>query len=377
MRKLIEPLCGWYQEHKRDLPWRRQKDAYHVWVSEIMLQQTRVEAVIPYYERFMASLPDIRSLAECPEDVLLKLWEGLGYYSRVRNMQKAAVIIAESAPSADVILTLPARRDELLRLPGIGEYTAGAIASIACGQPVPAVDGNVLRVFSRLYADGRDIRKQVVKKEYTRQLEDAMQAFFTDMPAGPFTPGDFNQALMDLGAMICLPNTQPHCGKCPLAVYCKAHEAQEETRYPFRAEKKARRVEDRTVLLVRDGKHTALRRRPAKGLLAGMYEFPNLEGTADTEQALKAVEEAGFIPLQILPLRAAKHIFTHVEWHMTAYEIRIAEPEEGQSPGTWILADTDRIEKEYPIPSAFSSYAGYLQIRTGAEAKRQDMPDNE
>lgn len=363
LQSLIEPLCEWYETHQRDLPWRKDRDAYHIWVSEIMLQQTRVEAVRPYYERFMTALPDIRTLAECPENDLLKLWEGLGYYSRVRNMQKTAKMLTCAEPAGP---RLPSDREELLRLPGIGDYTAGAIASIAFGQPVPAVDGNVMRILARLCTDGRDVREAAVKKEYSRRLEEAMRGYFGEERR--FTPGGFNQALMDLGAAVCLPNAQPRCGQCLLAASCRARREGEELRYPVRSRGKARRTENRTVLLIRDGKHVVLRKRPEKGLLAGLYEFPSLEGTAGREQALRAAEEAGFVPLQIRPLEPAKHIFTHVEWHMTAYEIRIAEPE--GSGGDWFLAGTEQIEKDYPVPSAFSAYTRYLQIRTGAEAKR-------
>ena len=399
LQRLIVPLCEWYDTHRRDLPWRKDRDAYHIWVSEIMLQQTRVEAVRPYYERFMAALPDIKTLAECPEDELLKLWEGLGYYSRVRNLQKAARQLAGSDlpepdrlrhlpsdskslpdPSSDSkslpgtssdggsLPHLPPDRESLLRLPGIGEYTAGAIASIAFGQAVPAVDGNVLRILARLYADERDVRKPAVKKEYTRELEAAMLSFFSGEQ--PITPGTFNQALMDLGALICLPNARPRCEECPLADCCRAHRDNSEMRYPVRGARKERKIENRTVLLIRDGKHVVLRKRPAKGLLAGLYEFPNVEGAADREQALAAVKEAGFVPLQIRPLEPAKHVFTHVEWHMTAYEIRIAEPE-NMPEKEWFLAETGRIERDFPVPSAFSAYAGYLQIRIGADGRTE------
>ena len=282
LRDIPAPLCEWYAVCRRDLPWRRDRDPYHIWVSEIMLQQTRAETVRPYFERFIRELPDLHALAVCPEDRLLKLWEGLGYYSRVRNMQKAARLLEEQGKDS-----LPSDRDALLSLPGIGAYTAGAIASIAFGEPAAAVDGNVLRILSRLFADGRDTGKQTVRNEYARMLEEAMS---TSLRGGEQGPGEFNQALMDLGASVCLPNAVPLCGSCPLKEYCLAHRRRAESDFPVRREKKARRIEQKTVLLVRDGEHVYLRKRPAGGLLAGLYEFPNLDGQADREEALGAVK---------------------------------------------------------------------------------------
>lgn len=364
LQDLIEPLCGWYASHRRDLPWRRDREAYHIWVSEIMLQQTRAETVRPYYERFINELPDIDSLAGCPEDRLLKLWEGLGYYSRVRNMQKAARMIKEQGRSE-----LPSDRDTLLSLPGIGEYTAGAIASIAFGETVSAVDGNVLRILSRILADDRDIKAPAVRREFRGMLEEAMN---TCLPGEGKDAGDFNQALMDLGACICLPNAVPTCGSCPLEKKCRAHQNGKETAYPVRREKKARRIERKTILLIRDGEHVAVRKRPEKGLLAGLYEFPNLEGHAGTEEALDAVRAAGLVPLKIKPLEKAEHIFSHVEWQMTGYEIHVAAREtgDGKTGQTadacgWIYAECRQIEEKYPVPSAFSAYAKYLSIHLG------------
>lgn len=368
LREIPGLLCTWYAAHKRDLPWRRQRDAYAVWVSEIMLQQTRVEAVRPYYSRFMAALPDIRALADCQEDALLKLWEGLGYYSRVRNIQKAARVLAEQT-SPGGCPELPGDRDALLKLPGIGEYTAGAIASIAFGQAVPAVDGNVLRILARLLADDRDILQPGVKKEYGKALEAVMRDYFSENPEEH--PGNFNQALMDLGAALCLPHAQPLCAQCPLAALCAAHRKQEETAYPVRLARKQKRIEERTILLIRDGSHVVLRRRPPKGLLAGLYEFPGMEGRLTQEQALDAVRAFGLVPLQIRPLDPARHIFSHVEWRMTAYEIRIAEHDSfgdtREAPdGDLIFAGNTQIERDYPIPSAFSAFAARLQVHLGA-----------
>ena len=358
-------VCSWYAENKRQLPWRRDRDPYRVWVSEIMLQQTRVEAAKPYFERFITELPDAAALADCPEDKLLKLWEGLGYYSRVRNMQKAARIIVRDRKGK-----LPADPKELTALPGIGSYTAGAIASIAYGFRVPAVDGNVLRILARYTADGRNVLNAAVKKEAEASLTEVLQ----DWPE----PGEFNQGLMDLGASVCLPNAQPQCGVCPLRGFCEAHRLGKEKEFPFRAKTKDRRVEKRTVLLVRDGETAALVRRPEKGLLAGMYEFPSLSGSCSRKEALLAVEEQGLEPLRSRKLEPAKHLFSHVEWQMTGYEIRVAgfpgnaDAADQRPVSPWILAEIDEIEREYPIPSAYKKYAEHIRLHLGKEKGQHD-----
>ena len=358
-------VCSWYAENKRQLPWRRDRDPYRVWVSEIMLQQTRVEAAKPYFERFITELPDAAALADCPEDKLLKLWEGLGYYSRVRNMQKAARIIVRDRKGK-----LPADPKELTALPGIGSYTAGAIASIAYGFRVPAVDGNVLRILARYTADGRNVLNAAVKKEAEASLTEVLQ----DWPE----PGEFNQGLMDLGASVCLPNAQPQCGVCPLRGFCEAHRLGKEKEFPFRAKAKERRVEKRTVLLVRDGETAALVRRPEKGLLAGMYEFPSLSGSCSRKEALLAVEKQGLEPLRIRKLEPAKHLFSHVEWQMTGYEIRVAgfpgnaDAADQRPVSPWILAEIDEIEREYPIPSAYKKYAEHIRLHLGKEKGQHD-----
>ena len=367
--RLPERICAWYAENKRDLPWREENDPYKIWVSEIMLQQTRVEAVKPYYTRFLKELPDIEALAVCPEDRLLKLWEGLGYYSRVRHMQEAARILVDES---DGPAALPFDPKELRRLPGIGSYTAGAIASIAYGVRVPAVDGNVLRILARLTGDRRDIRKASVKQETGRILEDAL--------LNCETPGDFNQGMMDLGAGICLPNTRPVCEKCPLEDFCEAHRAGKETELPFRSALNRRKVEQRTILVIRDGERVVLTKRPDRGLLAGMYEFPNLPGRCTRKTVLEAVEEQSLTPLRIRSLDPARHLFSHVEWQMSGYEIRVAdfpekirvEESDPAGPRKWFLAEIAQIEKEYPVPSAYKAYAGYLQMKLGPGRKQQD-----
>lgn len=304
---ITKPLLKWYGENKRVLPWREKKNPYEIWVSEIMLQQTRVEAVKPFYERFMRELPNVAALAVCPEEKLLKLWEGLGYYNRVRNMQKAAQKIMEVYDGV-----FPADYEALKGLPGIGNYTAGAVASIAFCIPVPAVDGNVLRVMARLREDGEDILKQSVKNRVEAELTEIMPAE---------DPGAFNQAMMDLGAMVCLPNGAPKCEVCPLFDQCLAGQHQTWTEYPFKKSAKPRRIEDRTVLLFLDGTHTAVRKRPKKGLLAGLYEFPNFDGVLSEQEALEEAEKFGVTPLHIQALPPYKHIFSHVEWHITGYAV--------------------------------------------------------
>ena len=236
LTRLPIPLLRWYQENARTLPWRGDPTPYHVWVSEIMLQQTRVAAVLEYYRRFMEALPTVAHLAAVEEDRLMKLWQGLGYYNRARNLQRAARQVVEDFGGA-----FPDTYEGLLGLAGVGEYTAGAIASIAFGVPVPAVDGNVLRVVSRLTGDGSDITKPDTK----RRMWAALKAV---LPVR--APGDFNQAMMDLGATVCLPNGAPLCEKCPAAEFCRARREGRTGELPYKPPKKARRVEERVVFLL-------------------------------------------------------------------------------------------------------------------------------
>lgn len=353
LEKLAEPLLDWFAKNARVLPWREEPRPYYVWVSEIMLQQTRVEAVKPFFARFIDALPDIQALAQCPEDQLLKLWEGLGYYNRVRNMQKAARQIMEEYHGR-----MPDQYEQLLKLPGIGSYTAGAVASIAYGRPVPAVDGNVLRVISRITGSAEDISKQSVKK----QMEEALLAV---MPVD--RPGAFNQALMELGATVCLPNGAPDCERCPVRGLCYAFEQGCQMQLPVKAPKKARRMEQRTVLVIRDAFHAAVRKRPAKGLLAGLYELPNVEGHLSQEEAIEQVKEMGFSPLRILPLCSAKHIFSHVEWQMIGYMVLVEEPDDTEQKGGLLFVEPSLTEREYPIPAAFAAYTEYLSIKLGQD----------
>ncbi|MDY3917623.1 MAG: A/G-specific adenine glycosylase [Candidatus Limivivens sp.] len=352
LEEIVEPLLGWFDSHARVLPWREEPTPYRVWISEIMLQQTRVEAVKPFYERFLSALPGVRDLAECSQDRLLKLWEGLGYYNRARNLQKAAQILMAQYGGR-----MPADYGKILELPGIGPYTAGAVASIAYGIPVPAVDGNVLRVFSRILVLEEDILKQSVK----RRIEEELQAV---MPQN--RPGAFNQALMELGATVCVPNGPAKCEECPLKELCLARIQGRTAEFPRKAPKKARKIEDRTVLVIRDGEKAAISQRPDKGLLAGLYELPNLPGRLDREEVLQLLRDWGMEPVHIQELKESRHIFSHIEWHMTGYAIRVEELEHSVRDGL-LFVEPSRTEKEYPIPAAFAAYTDYLQIRLGQE----------
>lgn len=351
LKQLVLPAMIWYQDHKRSLPWREDADPYHIWVSEIMLQQTRVEAVIPYYRRFMESLPTIADLAACPEDRLLKLWEGLGYYSRVKNMQKAAWTIEQEHGGR-----MPETYEEILSLPGIGPYTAGAIASIAFGQPRPAVDGNVLRILCRVSEDASDISKEATKKKVSAGLQQVM----------PGEAGTFNQALMEIGALVCIPGGEPKCSQCPWEGVCLARRHGTWRDLPVKTKAAPRRIEDKTVLVIRDGDKLLIRKRPGRGLLAGLYELPNLEGHLDEEQVLDFARRQHLRPLQLKALPAAKHIFSHIEWHMTGYLVRVADVEsfdreDPEDKREYLLVDVADIRRDYAIPSAFEKYTSYVK----------------
>lgn len=344
--EIVGPLLAWYRSCARALPWRDQPTPYRVWISEIMLQQTRVEAVKPYFDRFLAALPDINALAEVPEEMLLKLWEGLGYYNRARNLQKAARCIVR-----DFGGTLPADYDALLTLPGIGPYTAGAIASIAYNLPMPAVDGNVLRVVSRLLASPHDIAADGVKKAVFARLYEILP---------PDAPGAFNQALMELGATVCLPKSAARCVDCPVATLCLAKAQNAVASLPVKAPKKARRPEERTVFLLLASGKAAFRKRPPTGLLAGLWELPHVNGRLSAEQARAYLAERfGFSARALAPLPDAKHIFTHVEWQMCGYAASIDQPL--QSDGLlWI--DAQALAEGFAVPSAFKPFTAHLRF---------------
>lgn len=350
--RIAKPLLEWYDSGRRILPWRENPVPYYVWLSEIMLQQTRVEAVKPYFDRFIQHIPDINTLAQTEDDRLVKLWEGLGYYNRVRNLKKAAQVIVEQYGGR-----MPSEYEQLLKLPGIGSYTAGAIASIAYHKAVPAVDGNVLRVLSRLRLDGEDILAQRTK---TRVEQELLAVIPKDRP------GDFNQALMELGAMVCLPGGTPKCELCPWESLCQAHLTDSWSQFPRKKTKKARVIEEKTILVIQDEGKAAFERRPAKGLLAGMYGFPMLEGYCTQEEVLAFLKDIGLRVLHIQAITEAKHIFSHREWHMKGYAVRVDElerPMEGIAAKDWIFIDRQEAAEKYPIPAAYAAYKEYLDSR--------------
>ena len=334
---IAAPLLAWYDTNKRDLPWRQNTDPYRVWVSEIMLQQTRVAAVIPYFERWIQALPDVAALAAVDDEHLMKLWQGLGYYSRARNLKKAAQVIMNEHGGQ-----FPTTYDTLIKLPGIGEYTAGAVASIAFGERVSAVDGNVLRIAARLCDFHEDILDTRVKKVMREALDSAVPENRS---------GDFNQALMDLGATVCLPNGKPLCEDCPLADLCKARKLGTAQELPVRAKKNPRRFEEMTVYLMMKDGAVALRKRGDTGLLAGLWEFPHIPGTATEETAPDALSAWGLTALDWKKKISAKHIFTHVEWHMTGYLVTV----KGDGPSDFVWVDGDQLAA-LAVPGAFQKY---------------------
>ena len=335
-KKLPQVLLPWYREHKRDLPWRADREPYHVWLSEIMLQQTRVEAVKGYYARFLSALPTVEALASCDDDTLHKLWEGLGYYSRVRNLKKAAnVIMAEHGG------VFPGEYAAVRALPGIGDYTAGAICSICFNLPTPAVDGNVLRLMARIQDDPTPIDLPARKKEVQAQLAEIY----------PAEAGDFTQALMELGATLCGPNKKPDCKNCPCQSFCLGYRNGTAEQLPVKSPKKAKRQEDLTVFLLRRGDRFALEKRPDTGLLAGLWQFPNIPGKLDAPAALDWAAVQGIKPTDIRRISEKKHIFTHIQWNMTGIYLEVSE-ESGQFQ--WFSAK--EIEKNAALPTAFRQF---------------------
>ena len=335
LKAIAAPLVAWYQSHKRELPWRRDKNPYHVWISEIMLQQTRIEAVIEHYYAFMAALPDVASLAAVEEEKLLKLWEGLGYYSRARNLKKAAVKIME-----DFGGTFPRSKKELLTLPGIGDYTAGAIASICFGEPVPAVDGNVLRVLARLRADDSDVLLPETKKRAEALISEII----------PAQAGDFNEGIMELGETVCLPNGLPLCDRCPLKAHCLAYENGLCAELPVRIKKTKRKTEKKTVFIfTAPGGETAVAKRGDKGLLAGLFELPNTEGFLSESEMRAFAEKQGLAVKNIAFIKDTKHIFTHIEWKLKVYELKVENKND-----SYLWCTEAQLRDTYALPTAFS-----------------------
>ena len=329
-------LLPWYERNRRDLPWRKDKAPYHIWVSEIMRQQTRVEAVKGYYARFLEAIPTIEALANADDELLHKLWEGLGYYSRVRNLKKAAIQIMERHSGK-----FPQTHAEVSALAGIGPYTSGAICSIAFDQPTPAVDGNVLRVVSRLTDDPTPIDKPAYRKAITEKLAAVY----------PRRAGDFTQALMELGATICGPNRKPDCEDCPCNEFCLAYAHGTAEDLPVKKAKAQRRVEDKTVFILSCDGFYALQKRPDKGLLAGLWEFPNISGKLDLSAAISLVEENGLKPKELMRQVEKKHIFTHIEWHMSGIYMEVKE-----RAGDFAWMSTEQIRNEAALPTAFRQF---------------------
>ena len=331
---IAEPLVEWYEQNKRELPWRQDKEPYHVWISEIMLQQTRIEAVMRYYERFMQALPDVKALSEVDDDALMKLWEGLGYYSRARNLKKAAQVIVTQYGGA-----FPQPYDELRKLPGIGDYTAGAIASICFDERVPAVDGNVLRVIARYTGSRENVLDPLVKKNVAQRLT----------AVTPEKAGAFNEGLMELGERICLPNGEPDCPHCPLKENCTAYREGLTAALPVRIKKQKRTKAQYSVcLLTSPAGRIAIEKRPGSGLLAGLYQLPNIEGFHADEALLSVLSDWGLEPLAFTVLGEKKHVFTHIDWYMKGYAVTVAK-----ESACFLWVTPQELKETYSLPTAF------------------------
>lgn len=336
MKKMRKPVIEWYQKNKRELPWRKEKNPYHIWLSEIMLQQTRIEVVRQYYKRFLEQLPTIQDLAEVEEEKLLKLWEGLGYYNRARNLKKAAQVIQEKYDGQ-----MPRHYQELIKLPGIGEYTAGAISSIAYNEPEPAVDGNVLRVVSRLIGSKKDVLDNKTKKEFMQKLKEIM----------PEQSGDFNEGVMELGELICIPNGEPLCEKCPLQEICVAKKENLIAEIPVRNQKIKRRKEEKAVFVLEFENKIAIRKREDTGLLANMYEFPNIDKKVTKKEMEDILQHWCLTSKSIEKIGTHHHIFSHIEWDMIGYKVKV---ENKNQELIWV--EKEELLEKYPIPGAFMPF---------------------
>ena len=342
MPKIVKPLLKWYQENHRNLPWRENQNPYRVWISEIMLQQTRVEAVIPYYLRFMERFPDVQALASCDEEELMKYWEGLGYYSRARNLKKAACVICEEYGGK-----FPEKYEEVRALPGIGPYTSGAICSIALGLPKAAVDGNVLRVITRLTACDTDIMEQ----SFRREVEEALEQIYPKKESGIFT-----QSLMELGAMVCVPNGAPKCGECPIQGMCEARKRNTQMDFPVKKKKAERKIEELTVLLLRYQGRIAIHKREKKQLLGGLWEFPNIQGYLSLQEVMDYLGEHGIQAGEVFEQKRGKHIFSHIEWQMQCYEIDCKKVNIALAGEDFIWVQEEELERKYALPTAFRKF---------------------
>ena len=342
-------MTEWFRKNRRFMYWREDPTPYHVWVSEIMLQQTRVDTVTAYYLRFIEKLPDIRALSECPADELYKLWEGLGYYSRVRNMKKAAVICMEQYGGS-----LPDSFEELKKLPGIGSYTAGAVSAIAYHLREPVVDGNVLRVITRLSGLTDDITLPETKKK----IETELRAFLRESSSDP---SEFDQGLMELGALVCIPNGAPLCEKCPWQDRCQAFMSGRASEIPYKSAKMTRKTERKTVFVLKRDNYRGIVKRDGKGLLSGLYGLPEVNGSMDPQEALQYLKENGFSVRSVRALAPGKHVFTHVEWEMTAYEAELSGLPDIKEPFYFageplLLVTQAEAEEKYALPTAFKKW---------------------
>lgn len=335
-KQLPDALLPWYKHNARELPWRQDTKPYHIWLSEIMLQQTRVEAARSYYLRFLEQLPTIHALADAPEEQLLKLWEGLGYYNRARNLQKAARVIKTQYGGC-----FPSQYEDIRALPGIGPYTAGAIASICFNQPYAAVDGNVLRIITRMTENDAPIHHMQTKTEIAAKLEKV----YPKNACGQFT-----QALMELGATVCTPKS-PKCTECPANNFCRAYANGTVLQYPVKQPKKDKRLEERTVFLLQCGDSYALTKRTENGLLSGLWQLPNMLGKLDVHHALQTADAFGVQPVELFKQMHRIHIFTHIKWQMTCYHILCAE-----KASDFVWATAQEIETTYALPTAFRMF---------------------
>lgn len=344
-------LVTWYNKNKRELPWRDTGNAYDVWLSEIMLQQTRIEAVKSKYLLFKKTLPTIEDLAGCDDDALMRLWEGLGYYSRARNLKKCAQVLVKEHNC-----TLPCDYEALKKLPGIGPYTAGAIASIAFGKAAAAIDGNVMRVLARYFEIKDDIRDPKSKTIFEKIVMDVFET--NDNPS--FVSA-FNQGLMELGEVVCMPNGAPKCALCPWIQSCKAHLDQTTSLIPYRSALNKRKIVERTLMIIRDGDQFLIRKRAHTGLLADLYEFIGVDSFLNKKEVIEEVEKLGLEAVHVKKLPDSKHIFTHLEWQMHAFEIQVSQIDRFQKENCFLLNKKEIAHRA--IPSAFKTYVDYYTLR--------------
>ena len=356
-REKVDALVSWYRMNKRILPFRDTGDPFDVWISEIMLQQTRIDAVISYFLRFKEQIPDVETLADIEEEKLLRLWEGLGYYSRPRNLKKCAQILQEKHQGK-----ITENYDELLSLPGIGPYTAGAILAIGFGKPYPAIDGNVLRILARYFGIREDIRLDQVRKE----LESIVSSFYKqEKITDQSYIRDLTQAFMELGALVCIPNGQPLCPDCPLQENCYAFRNDLTEQIPYRSRAKERAIVERTLFIIRKGEEFLLRKRPKKGLLAGMYEFCGVDEKLTEKEVIEHMKKRGYDVIEIRKLPSSKHVFSHLEWHMDAYEIWVRNQQIPLQEDQ-VLVNREQLQ-ELAIPSAFKAYIDHYSLREGEQ----------